>query len=68
MKNVLALILVLTFTAAIWFIGYQNGIQHTIADSLVYLNDYEKPADGKGDYIIYISIDDRVYEHGLYIF
>lgn len=68
MRNILALVLVLAFTFAIWFVGYQCGILHTVNDALIYLNDYEKPEDGKGDYLIYVRIDERVYEHGLYIF
>ena len=68
MKKTITIILIAAALVAAWMGGRQNGIQHAITSSEIWLAEYVEPDDGQGDWIINLDLDGETYQHVLWIY
>ena len=68
MRKVITTILIAAALLTAWASGRNNGIQHAITSSEIWLTEYVEPEDGQGDWIINIDLDGETYQHVIWIY
>lgn len=72
MKKTLAIIAALILILTAYILGHQEGKRHAIEDSIIWTVDVYNPDDPEAsawngfDQLIYIELDDQLFEHGMY--
>lgn len=72
MKKTLAIIAALILLLTAYTLGRQEGQRHAIEDSIIWTVDCYNPDDPDAsawngyDQLIYIELDDQLYQHGMF--
>ena len=72
MKKIICIIAAIILLSTAYLLGHQEGKRHAIEDSIIWtVNCYdpdnpEASAWNGYDQLIYIELDDNLYQHGMY--